>query len=247
MFVPRARRLNQSAKIIYLASDILSTIGVHPIVQDTLERCSDLIDYFCLTSRKMTPSFGWAEDRVFVVPHGIDPADFADIGPSPYSSKYNAVSVGSMAFDSNFFLRAAPQFSDVTFHVIGSGTRFLAADNVKIYDEMQFKDTLPFIKYATFGIAPYRPRPDVDYISETSMKLMHYEYLGIPAVCPNFATGDRPVRFGYTPGDPQSIGAAITAAMAASGRVNRPSFLTWDEVARRLLDPELFADTRDIA
>jgi 2-beta-glucuronyltransferase len=243
MLVPRARRLNKCAKIIYLVSDLLSTINVHPVVQATLERCADIIDCFCLTSEKMAPSFAWAKGRVFVVRHGINPSDFSDIGPTPYSSKYNAVSVGSMAFDSEFFIQAAPQFPDVTFHVIGCGTRFRAPSNVKIYGEMRFKDTLPFVKYATFGIAPYRPRPDADYISETSMKLMHYEYLGIPAVCPKFAAGDRAARFGYTPGEPRSIGAAVNAAMAASGRVGRSTFLTWDEVARRLLNPELFADT----
>jgi 2-beta-glucuronyltransferase len=247
MLAPRARRLNQSAKIIYLASDILSTINVHSIVQATLEGCRNIIDCFCLASGKMAPSFAWAKDRVFVVRHGIDPLDFSDVGPTPYSSKYNAVSVGSMAFDAEFFLQAAPQFPDVIFHVIGSGTRFRGPDNVKIYDEMRFKDTLPFIKHATFGIAPYRPRPDVDYISETSMKLMHYEYLGIPAVCPSFAAGGHTNRFGYVPGDRQSIGAAIKAAMEASGRVDRSSFLTWEQVARRLLDPELFDDTQDIS
>jgi 2-beta-glucuronyltransferase len=247
MLVPRARRLNQSAKIIYLASDMLSTHSVHSIVQATLERCRDIIDCFCLTSGKMAPSFAWAKDRVFVVRHGINPSDFSDIRPSPYSSKYNAVSVGSSAFDSEFFVQAAPQFPEVAFHVIGCGTRFRAPDNVRIYDEMRFKDTVSFIKYATFGIAPYLHLPDSEYFSETSMKLMQFEYLGIPAVCPNFAAGERAARFGYTPGDPQSIGVAITAAMAASGRIERPSFLTWDEVARRLLDPALFADTRIIA
>jgi 2-beta-glucuronyltransferase len=247
MLVPRARRLNKSAKIIYLASDLLSTINVHSVVQDTVERCADIIDCFCLTSEKMVPSFDWAKGRVFVVRHGINAPDFTDMRPSPYSSKYNAVSVGSMAFDSQFFIQAAPQFPEVAFHVIGCGIRFPAPGNVKIYDEMRFKDTVPFIKHATFGIAPYRPRPDANYISETSMKLMQFEYLGIPAVCPNFAAGARATRFGYTPGDPQSIGVAINAAMAASGRIERPSFLTWDEVARRLLDPELFADTRIIA
>ena len=247
MLVPRARRLNQSAKIIYLASDILRTLNAHPIVQTTLERCSDIIDCFCLTSGRMATSFSWSKDRVFVVPHGINPSDFADMRPSPYSAKYNAVSVGSMAFDSEFFIQTAPQFPNVTFHVIGCGTKFRAPDNVKIYGEMRFKDTVPFIKHATFGIAPYRPVPEVDYISETSMKLMQYEYLGIPAVCPTFAAGGRAARFGYTPGDPQSIGTAVNAAIAASGQVGRSTFLTWDKVVRRLLNPELFADTRNIA
>ncbi len=245
MLVPRARRLNQSAKIIYLASDLLSTHNWHPILQGTLERCQDIIDCFCLTSGKMAPKFTWAKDRVFVVRHGINPSDFSDIGPSPYTSRYNAVSAGTSAFDSDFFIHAAPQFPEVTFHVIGCGTRFRAPNNVRIYDEMRFEDTIPFIKYATFGIAPYRPLPDSDYFSETSMKLMQYEYLGIPAVCPSFAADGRAARFGYTPGDPQSIGAAINAAMAA-GRTERASFLTWDEVARRLLNPELFADTRNV-
>jgi hypothetical protein len=35
-------------------------------------------------------------------------------------------------------------------------------------------------------------------------------------------------------------------ATPAAGRTERASFLTWDEVARRLLNPELFADTRNV-
>jgi 2-beta-glucuronyltransferase len=108
---------------------------------------------------------------------------------------------------------------------------------------MKFAATLPYIRHATFGVAPYRPSGQCEYISDTSMKLMQYEHCGIPAVCPAFATGDNPNRFGYEPGDPASIGAAIDAALMRRLDIKPRRFLSWDEVACRLLDPREFADT----
>jgi 2-beta-glucuronyltransferase len=75
------------------------------------------------------------------------------------------------------------------------------------------------------------------------MKLMQYEHCGIPAVCPGFAAGDSPNRFGYTPGKPPSIVAAIESALERRNDIKPRRFLSWEEVARRLLDPREFADT----
>jgi 2-beta-glucuronyltransferase len=245
ILLPRARALNRTAKLIYYASDNLDMIGAHPFVQRNLEQCSNILDHVCLASKRMAPKFHWIADRIYLVPHGINPADFAGDFDSPYSEGLNGVSVGSGLFDPEFFLHAASEFPGVSFHVIGSGAKLNAAKNLQIYDEMPFTQTLRFIKNATFGIAPYRFKSSADYVSDTSMKLMQYDYVGIPAVCPKFVVGDSPNRFGYFPGDFHSIKAAIEAAIAARQRV-RPhgQFLTWEEVARRILDPQLFSDTR---
>jgi 2-beta-glucuronyltransferase len=239
----RARLLNHSAKIAYLASDDLVTVGVHPCVQTELAKASRVINFACVPSRRMAPGFEWAGDRLFFVPHGLHGADFAAPGSSPYSAELNVVSVGSMLFDPGFFATAAEHFPNIQFHVIGAGQLFSAPRNVIQHPEMNFRATLPYIRHATFGVAPYRPAPHCDYISDTSMKLMQYEHCGIPAVCPDFAAGGNSNRFSYVPGDPPSISAAINAALAHRHDIRPRRFLSWEDVARRLLDPREFADT----
>jgi 2-beta-glucuronyltransferase len=245
ILLTRARAFNREAKLIYYASDDLGSIGAHPIVQHTLEQSREFVDYVCVASRKMASKFHWMGEHVYLVPHGINPADFVGAFDSPYSEKLNGVSVGSSFFDPEFFVHAAPAFPNVEFHVIGSGAKLHHRKNLRIYNEMPFKETIRYIKNATFGIAPYKPKLGSDYVCDTSMKLMQYDYMGIPAVCSDFAVGDNPNRFGYLPGDARSITTAINAALAARDRV-RPhrQFLTWDDIARRILNPELFPDTQ---
>jgi len=244
IFFELVTRLNPAAKTVYLASDDLETINVASYVKRTFDRIAPRMGALCLKSRFMLDGVP-ASDNRYIVPHGFDfsVADHAD--PSPYPAGQHAVAVGSMLFDPGFFVIASKLFPDITFHVIGSGKG--AQDgygpNVKVYDEMPHKTTLPYIKHATIGIAPYRADGLPAYLSDTSLKLMQYDFFGLPAVCPHGIVGDYRSRFGYTPGDPASIDAAIRAALAAPRRTFRTP-LTWAAVTDRLLDPARFDDTR---
>jgi 2-beta-glucuronyltransferase len=239
----RARSGNRSARIAYLASDELKTVGTHPFLQRQLERSAGCVDHFCLPSPKMAPGFSFADSQAFYVPHGLDAADFGRETANPYDGPRNAVSVGSMLFDRGVFTSAAARVPEVTFHVIGAGDTFEAPPNVRQYPEMPFRDTLAFIRHADIGIAPYRPAPGCDYLCDTSMKLMQYEHFGLPAVCPDFAAGFSPHRFGYAPGDPETIESAIRAALLHGRNPSPRQFLSWEDVARRLLEPRAFPDT----
>jgi 2-beta-glucuronyltransferase len=244
MLTRRARALNPVAKIIYRASDKLDTIGAHPVLQRELEGCRAIINYFCLLADKMASDFAWAQDKLYAVKLGVHADDFSHIGPNPYVTPINAISVGSMLFDPAFFVHAAKRFPEVVFHIIGCGMQFEAPENVHIYPEMPFKATLPFIKYATFGVAAYRASPHAEYLSQSSLKLMQYEYLQIPAVCPDFAVGGNINRFGYAARDPRTIVPAVDAAIKWAGHVVSRQFQTWDNIAQRLLDPGAFSDTQ---
>jgi 2-beta-glucuronyltransferase len=245
ILLARIRALNRHARLIYYASDDLTMIGAHPAVQRSLEHSRNFVDYICVASRKMASQFSWMADEVYFVPHGINPSDFAGEFENPYSEKLNGVSAGSGLFDPEFFIHAAAAFPNVHFHMIGSGAKLQAQKNLHIYDEMKFADTVRYVKHATFGIAAYKPNANTAHICDTSMKLMQYEYLGIPAVCADFAVGNTPNRFGYVPGNARSIANAINAALCARTRRSpRRHFLTWDDVARRVLNAESFADTR---
>jgi 2-beta-glucuronyltransferase len=239
----RARTRNRAARIAYVASDELKTVGTHPFLQAQLERAAGCVDQFCLPSPRMAPGFAFADGQTFHVPHGLDTADFSRDAANPYTQPANAVSVGSMLFDPQVFAVAAARIPELTFHVIGAGVSFEAPPNVRQYPEMPFRDTIGYVRHADIGIAPYRAAPGCDYICDTSMKLMQYEHFGLPAVCPDFAAGFSPHRFGYSPGDPDSIESAFRAALLHGRNPTPRRFLSWEDVARRVLDPRAFSDT----
>jgi 2-beta-glucuronyltransferase len=243
IFMQLAHRLKPAATIIYNAADDLGTIGCSSYISERLEDAGRYISWTRVPSRTLQDMLP-AGSRVFYIPHGIDPSISETADPSPYGTGLHAVSVGSMLFDASFFDMAARAFPDITFHVIGPGRAApgLARSNVRVYGEMQFRDTLRFVKHAAFGVAPYREDGSPAYLADTSMKLQQYRFFCIPAVCPVFAAGADPFRFGYQPGDETSIAAAISSALHA-GRAPPGTFLSWRDVAQRLLAPTSFKDT----
>ncbi len=244
VFVRRLRRLNPRGRIIYFATDRLDTHGAHPAVQAELVAVADQIDHFALRARALASEFGFARDRLYHAEFGIHAPDFANVGASPYTAKLNAVSVGNGLFDADFYKRVAPHFPQVEFHLIGTGPRFEAPPNVHLHPEMPFRDTLPWLAHATIGLAPYVYAVGADYVAESSLKLAQFEYLGLPAVTADFATAGNPNRLGYTLGDTESMIAATRAALARAGHITPRQFLSWDDVATRVLDPARFPETR---
>lgn len=245
LFVPRIRRLNPRATLIYRASDTLDAIGAHPALQLWLERHADKIDHFCLLARAMAPQFGFAPERTYCLPQAIQPEDYTDIGANPYTpGRHNAVSVGAMRFDASFFEIAAEAFPNVDFHLIGCGTAPPARANVFVHPEMPFREMLPFVRHANIGVAAYLPAPMGRYLAESSLKLTQFAYLGIPAVCPHFAVGASRNRFGYTPGAASEIVAAIERAMAHRFDASDKPAFSWDDLVPRFLRPAEFADVR---
>ena len=243
IFFDQACRINPNAKKVYIASDDLDTINVADYVRKCFERAAPNMTALCLPSRVLSPGMPETLNKYFV-PHGIDHAIAAQADPSPYADGQHAVSVGSMLFDPSFFQIASRLFPDITFHIIGSGhVNQNYAENVRVYDEMKYMDTLRYIKHADFGIAPYRSEAVPAYLADTSMKLMQYDFFGLPAVCPEPAVGSHLHRFGYQPGNTGSIEAAICAALSAP-HTSSARHLSWAEVADRLLEPQHFDDTR---
>jgi 2-beta-glucuronyltransferase len=236
--------LKPKARIIYYAADRLDAVGAHPFISRRLLQDQHLLDRVVLRSEQMKADFNWAADRLSSVGFGVDKAENSNIGPSPYAPGQKvAVSVGSMLFDPAVFRLAAAEFPDIEFHVIGCGTSFDAASNVRIHPEMRFADTLPFVNHATVGIAAYRHEEGTHYLADSSLKLAQFEHFGLPAVCPTFAQGSSPSRFGYEPGDPASIRRALQQALAASDHVQPRSFPSWSEVALQVLEPERYPRT----
>lgn len=240
--IPRIRRLNRRALIVYRGSDDLDAIGAHPALQQRLQHAANGVDHFCLLARGMAPPFKFARHRTFCVPQGVRAEDFADLGADPYGPGLHAVSFGPTLFDASFFDLAGPAFPEVTFHIIGCGTRYHGGKNVHVYDEMPFRELLPYVAHADIGIAPYLPSPSGAYLAESSLKLTQFAMLRRPAVCPHFAVGAARHRFGYTPGDADEIATAIRLAQEDRFDADEPRPLSWDDMVPRFLHPLEFPD-----
>ncbi len=243
-FIELARRLNPRARLVYRASDALSAIDVADWVARTFDKVAPQLDVIALVSPAMAGEIA-SRDNVFHVGHGID-HDLDALGdPSPYGEGLHAVAVGSMLFDPRFFVTASRAFPQVTFHVIGSGMGRHPdyGDNVVVYGEMKHADTIRYIKHAQVGIAPYASQQVPAYLADSSMKLLQYDFFGLPAVCPHAVVGDYRSRFGYTPGDEASIVAAMSLALAAP-RERLRQCLDWSQTTDRVLDPTQYPDTR---
>lgn len=243
IFIETIRNMNPGANIIYFASDDLAVIGCSPYIQTELLRVAKCVNWARVASPALADRCA-PDVPVYHIPHGVDHRISAQDEASPYGPGTHAVSVGSMLFDESFFVFAAGQFPQVQFHVIGSGKRSqaFARANIHVYGEMKFAETVKYIKHAKFCIAPYRRNDAAAYLADTSAKLLQYEFLGLPAVCPSFATGDRPHRFGYEPGNAESIAHAIQAAMR-QGRHKPGHYLSWADVAKRVVNPGAYPDT----
>ena len=244
-FVKKLRKAAPDAKIIYIASDDLETIGVHSVLRDALRETSHLIDGYRLPARALLKSMP-DPAKCFYVPHGVDVKRFEELGADPYQTSEGpkAVSVGSMLFDADFFWRAVDIMPAAQIHVIGSGIpKNKLPPSVQYHPEMPFSDTLAFLQHASFGIAAYGGNKLPYYIAESSMKLMQYDYLGLPSLCPDVAVGEfGELRCGYEPGNTTSIVKALSRVMTTP-RGRRREFLTWADVVDRLINPSSFSDT----
>jgi 2-beta-glucuronyltransferase len=243
VFFELIKEINPKATTIYICSDALDTIGCSPFLGQELRRVSPSFDHVCAPSKLLISEFTRKENVIYV-PHGISLDIYRDGELSPYPSGTHLVSVGSMLFDRSFFEIAAPEFPEITFHVIGGGknAKALTGPNIIIYSEMPFQKTIGYIRYAKAGIAPYLGSKVAPYLVDTSMKLMQFGFFGIPAICPHIAVGTHKERFGYEPGNRNSIVSAIKSAVAYGHFAGKP-FLSWQEVTDRILAPSMFSDT----
>ncbi|MFT8720406.1 glycosyltransferase [Acetobacter sp.] len=245
IYVPDVKRLNPKAKIVYLASDDLSVVGAAETIKRSFIRHFDKIDLIRMPSPLLLEGMPHENSSIFA-PQGVDRELMERPRPSPFGGRDACVSVGSMLFDADFFNLAAPEFPDIDFHVIGAGRAAEGLDkrpNIIVHNEMPFEETLGYLQNCIFGIAPYKSDDMPKYLFDTSLKLKQFAFFGKPAVCPTFAAGTVAGRFGYTPGDKNSIVDAIKKAVSCEENISI-DLPTWQEVVDRLLMPERFPEHR---
>jgi 2-beta-glucuronyltransferase len=110
------------------------------------------------------------------------------------------------------------------------------AANLHHHGEVPFGTLVPYLVHADVGIAPYTFRPDLAYLSESSLKLIQYSYCRLPVVAPFFAKGSRSNIFDYVPEDAETAVAAFRQALVFDkGPLEPGSIKDWDEVVSEVI------------
>ncbi|MDE1991744.1 MAG: glycosyltransferase [Rhizobiaceae bacterium] len=235
VFFNAIRRINPNAKIIYFARDRLDTVGASKYLQ-RLERATiPLFDRIVVPSSAMASTLRDARG-VDVIPQGVDKTGFDAATVSPYpEGSVNAITVGNMLFDKaavSAMARAAPT---VKFHLFGSGIPNDFPENVRLYGERPFADVIPYIKFADFGIAPYRLTQREFYLAESSLKLLQYSYCSLPILAPDMLKEIRENIVGYSQTSERDWAGKVTgAATMRHDDEWKNGILTWAEVSSRL-------------
>jgi 2-beta-glucuronyltransferase len=143
-----------------------------------------------------------------------------------------------MLFDAGMIRTVATANPDWTFHLFGRLAKLEDnLPNVVAHGERPFDEVAAYIKFADIGIAPYRPKEDADYLSQSSLKMIQYSYCRLPIVAPQFAAAGRAHVMAYAPDNADSIRTAFEKATAFDRTViDTSKILTWEEKTARLFE-----------
>jgi 2-beta-glucuronyltransferase len=99
-------------------------------------------------------------------------------------------------------------------HIIRIGQRIEVAErNIVSYDEMPFRETLPFVQHADIGLHTIAHGPGVESLRD-SLKVIQFSYCGKPIIVPSYLASSRPNVVSYRPGDDEDAARAIATALA---------------------------------
>ncbi len=237
MLLPELSRLCPKARIIYSVCDRIETLGYHSLIVQAEKEALPKVDLIRVPARVMMEDYP-SHPNVRYIPHGLEKALFDQTHKNPYKGKKNVVSVGDMLFDAGAITTLARNFPDWAFHLFGK-TAMLeeALPNVIAHGEKPFAQTIPYIQHADIGIAPYRPAPNADYLSQSSMKMMQYTYCRLPIVAPLFAAAGREHVLSYNPADEGSIVRAMEQAISFDrNTIGISAVADWSNIVDRLCD-----------
>ncbi|MEM5581335.1 polysaccharide biosynthesis protein GumK [Roseibium sp. AS2] len=236
-FFHSARRLNPDAVFVYIKRDWLTTIGAAPYLQELERRILPEFD-LVITPSSSIAAMTSQSCRTEILPQAIDKAAFDLSAPSPYEAgTRNAVSVGNMLFDEAAVRALAAADRSVTYHVFGATCAGDLPDNIVVHGEKPFRELVPYIRHADFGIAPYRMRKEDVYLAETSLKFLQYAYCRLPVLTPDLIPDKRGNLVGYSLDGEQDWPGKVAAALAmAKSESFGADILGWDEIAAGILD-----------
>jgi 2-beta-glucuronyltransferase len=246
-FLEAIRRINEKAVIVYFRRDRMDTIGASRYLVELERRLAPKFDFVSANSPRMVADLP-ATTRVKYLPQGLRKSSFDACTHSPYPvGSRNGIVVGDMLFDRDAVAAMARNNPHVTFHLFGNGLSGDFSDNVKCYGERPFDETVPFIKFADFGIAPYRMAEKERYLVESSLKLLQYSYCLLPILAPELLSGVRTNIITYEQDGERDWAGVVERVLAARRSPSwRDGILSWEEVAAKL-ETDLAEACRDAA
>ncbi len=234
-FFDAVRRINPAARTLYFKRDRLDSVGASGYLQRLERRIAPQFDRVIVPTAAMAAGLPQTS-RIVAVPQGIDKGVFDACTASPYAAgTRNGVSVGNMLFDADAVRAMAAANPGVGLHLFGAGISGPFPPNVRLYGERAFADIVPYIKFADFGIAPYRLTERERYLAESSLKLQQYAYCMLPVLAPEMLAAARGNLVGYDPaGEADWAGRVEEAVARPHDPAWRENILSWDEVAARI-------------
>ncbi|MDN3721707.1 hypothetical protein QW131_27420 [Roseibium salinum] len=110
-------------------------------------------------------------------------------------------------------------------------------ENAVQHGEKPFKELVPFIRHADFGVAPYKMRKEDVYLAETSLKFLQYAYCRLPVVTPDLIPNTRGNLVGYSVMDEKDWRGTIAAALSLPKSDDYSAgIFGWDEVSARIVE-----------
>jgi len=228
--------LNSAARLVYRVSDDLRTLRVHPSLHEREMQLAPLFDVISVPTESIHRKFAHLP-AARVDPHGVPTHLFEACSESPYEpGTTNCVFVGVARLDRTFLKRACRARPDLDFHVIGPFER-LRAPNVHVHGEMDFEDTIPYVKFADVGLQTITGGPGAESFAD-SLKMLQYSWCRLPIIAPEFLRSDRENIVTYQPNEPASMIGALDRALAMEHQdAWRAGVQSWDELACRMVTP----------
>lgn len=231
----KVKSIVPSAKFVYRVSDDIRLLKFHPYVIANEKKIAaqfDLVSSPCAYIHNKFSDLSNARLQY----HGIEKELFNQCATNPYRKKRNVIFVGNSYFDYNFLENASDIFPDWMFHIIGPIGNLPVKQNIKIYGEIPFQETIKYIKFADIGLHTlYSSEKDCDSFTD-SLKVLQYTYNNLPVIAPNFLKSFRKNMFYYIPGEKQSIEEAFHKAMLYDRKSQNDCIIqSWDELAHSLV------------
>ena len=236
MLVPLLRQILPNVRLVYMVSDRLETLRVNPVISDAEKQYLQEFDLIVALSPLVAADFN--HSNCHFIPQGVDKDLFDNINSNPFNRTNNIVSVGDMLFHGDAVLELAKRNPTWTIHLFGDKAKCKEElPNIITHGETPFLKILPYIKFADIGLAPYRPVPGVEYISQSSLKLKQYTYVRLPIIAPNFASSFYSNIASYDPFNLETVQDAFSKAITINrNNISIDGIKSWPEVTAIFLE-----------
>ncbi|MEO8663943.1 MAG: glucuronosyltransferase [Ignavibacteria bacterium] len=231
------KKLNNKAKFVYRVSDDMRQLNKHPYVIEHEMKIAGQFDLISVPSGKIFDLFK-VKGKVRLHHHGIrkDLFDNAVLNPYSDNGKFKFVFTGNAYLDRDFINIASGYFPNDEYHIIGPFKKTSSNNNVHYYGEMNYNETIPYIKFADCGLHTLEYSSGAESFSD-SLKVIQYTYSLLPIIAPDFIKSARDNFIYYKPEDKQSIIESIEKAKHFNkSKIESDSILSWDELTDKIIN-----------